>query len=138
MKIKLGRWADYDFDKEDAKIAVPLILLLLGLTLTPLRKEWLLAGVAAYYAPYFCLPPCCAAIKNLFTRIHQWRTFRCPSCKSHELVLQGPQDFHGDIMYDWYFCHRCRESSVYVNTFGSEKMLAPNSSKLKTERKLAP
>jgi hypothetical protein len=48
MTIKLGNWADYDFDKEDAKIAVPLILLLLGLALTPLRKEWLLAGVASY------------------------------------------------------------------------------------------
>lgn len=23
MKIKIGSWADYDFDKEDAKIAVP-------------------------------------------------------------------------------------------------------------------
>jgi hypothetical protein len=53
MKIKLGSWADYDFDKEDAKIAVPLILLLLGLAFTPLRKGWLLAGVAAYYALYF-------------------------------------------------------------------------------------
>jgi hypothetical protein len=30
MKIKIGSWADYDFDKEDAKIAVPLILLLAG------------------------------------------------------------------------------------------------------------
>ncbi len=28
MKIKIASWADYDFDKEDAKIAVPLILLL--------------------------------------------------------------------------------------------------------------
>ena len=23
MKIKIGSWADYEFDKEDAKIAVP-------------------------------------------------------------------------------------------------------------------
>jgi hypothetical protein len=44
MKIKIGSWADYDFDKDDAKIAVPLILLVLALTLTSLRKEWLLAG----------------------------------------------------------------------------------------------
>lgn len=135
MKIKIGSWADYDFDKEDAKIAVPLILLLLGLTLTPLRKEWLLAGVTAYYAAYFFLPPSYAAIKKLFARIHHWRTFRCPYCKSHELILQGIQEFHGDIPYDWYFCHRCRESSVYVNTFGAEKMIAPNPSKLKAGRR---
>src|SRR5580658_10141130 len=135
MKIKLGSWADYDFDKEDAKIAVPLILLLLGLTLTSLRKEWLLAGVTAYYALYFFLPPSYAAIKKLFARIHHWRTFRCPYCKSHELILQGMQEFLGDIPYDWYFCHRCRETSVYVNTFGAEKMIAPNSSKLKEARR---
>ena len=131
MKIKIGSWADYDFDKEDAKIAVPLILLLLGLTLTSLRKEWLLAGVAAYYALYFFLPPCFAAIKKLFARIHHWRTFRCPYCKSHELILQGMQEFHGDIPYDHYFCHRCRETSVFVNTYGANKMIAANASKLK-------
>ena len=39
MKIKIGSWADYDFDKEDAKIAVPLILLLLGLAFTPRGKS---------------------------------------------------------------------------------------------------
>src|SRR5580693_5060137 len=72
MKIKIGSWVDYDFDKEDAKIAVPLILLLLGLTLTPLRKEWLLAGVTAYYVLYFFLFPCFAAIKKLFARIHRY------------------------------------------------------------------
>src|SRR6266404_2651177 len=48
---------DYDFDKEDAKIAVPLILLVLGLIFTQLRKDWLLAGAAAYYALYFFVPP---------------------------------------------------------------------------------
>jgi len=139
MKIKIGSWADYDFDKEDAKIAVPLILLLLGLTLIPLHKGWLLAGVTAYYALYFFLPPTYLAIKRLFARLSHWRTFRCPYCKSHDLILQGIQEFHGDIPYDWYFCHRCRESSVYVNTFGAEKMIAPNPSKLKDARhKLTP
>jgi hypothetical protein len=139
MKIKIGSWADYDFDKEDAKIAVPLILLLLGLTLTPLKKEWLLAGVTIYYALYFFLPPCFAAIKKLFAQIDHWRRFRCPYCKSHELILQGMQEFHGDIPYDHYFCHRCRETCVFVNTYGAEKMIAPNRSKLKgAKRTLTP
>src|ERR1700694_4458351 len=139
MKIKLGSWADYDFDKEDAKIAVPLILPLLGRTLTSLRKEWLLAGVTAYYALYFFLPPCFAAIKKLFARMRHWRRFRCPYCKSHELILQGMQEFHGDIPYDHYFCNGCRETSVFVNTLGLDKMIAPNPSRLKgTGRKLTP
>lgn len=136
MKIKIGSWGEYDFDKEDARIIVPLILLLLSLFQTQLRKDWLIGGVAAYYALYFFLPPLFGAFGKLVERIRHWRKFRCPYCKSHELVLQGPQEFHGDIPYDWYFCHRCRESSVYVNTFGAEKMLAPNLSKLKQKRRV--
>lgn len=135
MKIKIGSWADYDFDKEDAKIAVPLILLLLGMTLTPLRKEWLLGAVTAYYALYFFLPPCFAAIKKLFARIHHWRTFRCPDCKSHDLILRGMQEFHGDIPFDHYFCNRCRETCVFINTLGLDKMIALNPPRLKGARK---
>jgi hypothetical protein len=131
MKIKFGQWGEYDFDKDDARIVVPLILLLLCLTLTPLRREFLIGGAAACYFLYFFLPPTFLAINKLFARLHHWRTFRCPYCKSHELILQGMQEFHGDIPYDWYFCHRCRETSVYVNTFGAEKMIAPNASKVK-------
>jgi len=140
MKIKLWQW-EYEFDKDDAKIVVPLILLVFALAFTQLRKDWLLGGVAAYYVLYFFLPPCVGGIKKVFAKIHHWRTFRCPYCKGHELILQGLQEFHGDIPYDWYFCHRCRESCVYVNTFGAEKMIAPNSklqSKLKTRRTLVP
>ncbi len=135
MKIKFGQWGEYDFDKEDAKIVVPLILLVPALAFTQLRKDWLIGGAAAYYLLYFFLPPIFLAIKKLFARLNHWRTFRCPYCKSHELILQGMQEFHGDIPYDHYFCHRCRETSVYVNTFGAEKMIAPNPSKLKEPRK---
>lgn len=138
MKIKVGNWGEYEFDKEDARIVVPLILLLLALFLTPLRKEVLLGAAVAYYFLYFFLPPCFAGIKKLLTRFHHWRTFRCPYCKGHELILQGMQEFHGDIPYDWYFCHRCRETSVYVSTFGAEKMIAPNRSKLKRAERLKP
>jgi hypothetical protein len=139
MKIKIGTWGEYEFDKEDARIVVPLILLLLALFLTPLRKEVLLRTAATYYFLYFFLPPCFAGIKKLFAKLQHWRAFRCPYCKGHELILQGMQEFHGDIPYDHYFCHRCRETCVFVNTFGAEKMIAPNPSKLKeTRRSLTP
>jgi hypothetical protein len=136
MKIKLWQ-LEYDFDKEDA-VVVPLILLLLGLTFTQLRKDRLLAGVTAYYLLYFFLPPCVVALQKLFARIHHWRIFRCPYCKSREIILQGIQEFHGDIPYDHYFCNRCRETSVFVNTAGIDKMLAPTPSKLKARRTLVP
>src|ERR1039458_6582215 len=139
MKIKIGNWGEYDFDKEDARIVVPLILLLLGLFLTQLRKGILLGAAVAYYLLYFFLPPCFRAFKGLFTRVRHWFAFRCPYCKSHELILQGMQEFHGDIPYDHYFCNRCRETSVFLNTLGLDKMIAPNPSKLKgTRRTLTP
>jgi hypothetical protein len=130
MKIKLWQ-GEYDFDKEDAKIVVPLILLLLGLTVTPVRKDVLWGATVAYYLLYFFLPPVFGALKKLFARIHNWRVFRCPYCKSHEIILQGIQEFHGDIPYDHYFCNRCRETSVLVD----DKMIAPTPSKLKTSRR---
>jgi hypothetical protein len=124
MKIKIGNWGEYEFDKDDARIVVPLILLLLALFLTPLRKEILLGAAVAYYFLYFFLPPSFRALKKLFARLGHWRRFRCPYCKSHELILQGMQEFHGDIPYDHYFCNRCRETSVFVNTLGLDKMIA--------------
>lgn len=137
MKLKIGNWGEYEFDKDDARIVVPLILLVFALAFTQLRKDALLGGAAVYYLLYFFLPPCFAGIKKLFAKLQHWRTFRCPYCKSHELILQGMQEFQGDVPYDWYFCHRCRETSVYVNTFGAEKMIAPNASKLKTKKPMA-
>lgn len=133
MKIKLWQW-EYDFDKDDAKIVVPLILLVLSLIFTQLAKDWLIGGVAAYYLLYFFLPPIFLAVKTLFARIRHWLRFRCPYCKSRELILRGMQEFHGDIPYDHYFCNRCRETSVFVNTLGLDKMIAPNPSKLKAGR----
>ena len=53
---KLWQW-EYDFEKEDAKIVIPLILLLLGLTFTPHHAEVLWAGAVAYYLLYFFLMP---------------------------------------------------------------------------------
>ncbi len=137
MKIKLWQW-EYDFHNDDAKIAVPLILLSLALAFTQLRKDWLLAGATAYYLLYFFLPPVSRGIKKLFEKIRHWRTFRCPYCKSREIILRGLQEFHGDIPYDHYFCNRCRETSVFVNTAGIDKMIAPTPSKLKSRRTLMP
>jgi len=130
MKIKLWQW-EYDFDKEDAKIVVPLILLVLGLTLTPLRKDWLIGGAAAYYLLYFFLPPCFDTIKKLFAWMLRWFVFRCPYCKSREVVLQGYQGFNSDEQYAYHFCNRCQETSILVN----DKLIAPTP---KGEAKLTP
>jgi hypothetical protein len=107
MKIKLWRW-ELDFDKEDAKIVIPLVLLLLGLVFTRLNKEALWGGAVAYYLLYFFL-------RELVARVRLWLFFRCPYCKSREVLLQGYQGYHSDEQYAYHLCNRCRKTSVMVN-----------------------
>ena len=114
MKIKLWQF-EYDFDKEDAKIVVPLVLLPLGLAFTQLKKEALWIGAVAYYLLYFFIKPCFLGLKGLVAGIRTWLFFRCPYCKSREVVLQGYQGYHSDECYAFYLCNQCRETSVLVN-----------------------
>ena len=114
MKIKLWQF-EYDFDKDDARIVVPLILLLLGLAFTKLSKTVLLAGGVAYYVLYFFLRPCLGILGNLLSRLRAWWLFRCPWCKSREIILQGYQGYHSDEQYAFHLCNRCRQTSVLVN-----------------------
>jgi hypothetical protein len=114
MKIKLWQW-EYDFDRNDAEIVVPLVLLLLGLAFTPLNKAWLWSGGVAYYLLYFFLRPCILGVRHFLEKLYHWWTFRCPYCKSREVVLQGYQGYHSDEHYAFHRCNRCRETSVLVN-----------------------
>ena len=114
MKIKLWQW-EYDFDKEDAKIVIPLVLLLLGLTLTQLNKAALWGGAVAYYLLYFFLKPFVHLWGELFGGLRHWVFFRCPYCKSREVILQGYQGYHSDEQYAFHLCNGCRKTSVLVN-----------------------
>ena len=118
MKIKLWQW-EYDFDKEDAKIVVPFALLVLGLVFTQLNKAVLWGGAVVYYLLYFFLKlflkQCLLALKELSARLHFWVSFKCPYCKSREVILQGYQGFRSDEQYAYHFCNRCRKASVLIN-----------------------
>lgn len=115
MKIKLWQW-EYDFDKEDAKIVVPLILLLLGLAFTQLNKTALWIGVTSYYALYFFLEPSFMGLKRMLAWFRVWLFFRCPYCKSREVILQGYQEYRGsDEQYPYHICNECKATSVLVN-----------------------
>lgn len=114
MKIKLWQ-LEYDFDKEDAKVAVPLILLMLGLAFTQLNKLALLCAAAAYYLLYFFLEKCLRALGELLSRLRAWLFFKCPWCKSREVFLQGYQGYHSDEQYAIHLCNDCRKTSVLVN-----------------------
>jgi hypothetical protein len=114
VKIKLWQF-EYDFDKNDAKIVVPLILLVLGLAFTTLNKTALWVGGVAYYLLYFFIREGLAGLWGMLSRLRSWWLFRCPSCKSREIIMQGYQGYHSDELYAFYLCNRCRDTSVMVN-----------------------
>lgn len=124
MKIKLWQF-EYDFDKEDAKIVVPVLLLVLGLVFTPINKSALWLGTVAYYLLYFFLRPLVTGAGALFQRLHHWLVFRCPYCKSREVFLQGYQGYHSDEQYAWYLCNHCGETLILVN----ERLIKPGPGK---------
>jgi hypothetical protein len=114
MKIKLWQW-EYDFDRGDAEIVIPLALLLLGLAFTPLNKAWLWSGGVGYFLFYFFLKPSIIGVNRLLEDFYHWWIFRCPYCKSREVILQGYQGYHSDEQYAFHLCNQCRKTSVLVN-----------------------
>jgi len=110
MKIKLWQF-EYDFDKDDAKIVVPVLLLTLGLAFTPIHKSALWSGAVAYYLLYFFLRPFFAILNDLRLKFR----LRCPFCKSRDIVYRGMNNYHGDVPYDWYLCNHCGETSIFLN-----------------------
>jgi DNA-directed RNA polymerase subunit RPC12/RpoP len=120
MKLKFWQ-GEFEFDKDDAKIVIPLILLLLGLTVTPLPKVWLLVGFAAYYLAYFFLQKITEPLKKWFERLHNRRAYMCPYCASRYTVMLGWQEYLGDVPYHWYRCNDCGEESVFVD----DKLVEP-------------
>jgi hypothetical protein len=113
MKIKLWQF-EYDFDQKDAQVVLPVLLLVLGLAFTHFNKEVLWGATVVYYLLYFFLKPAFSAIQELSTRFLSWHRFRCPACKSRELIMQGYQGYHSDEHYAYYLCNRCHETVVLV------------------------
>jgi hypothetical protein len=131
MKMELLQWK-FEFDKDDAKIVIPVLLLLLALTLTPLNKVALWSGAVAYYALYFFLKPSISALKDLYLKFH----FRCSHCKSRDIILQGMNNYQGDVPYDWYLCNHCGETSIHLN-LSSGKLVKPGPGRGVREKSLA-
>lgn len=110
MKFKFLQ-AEFEFNKDDAKIAVPLVLLGLGMAFTPAPRPWLLVSAAVYYLLlFFLLEPLKKWLIGLY---YKW-VCRCPYCKSHRTVMLGMQNYLGDIPYDWYRCNDCGKESVLL------------------------
>jgi hypothetical protein len=119
MKMELLQWK-FEFDKHDAKIVIPVLLLALGLAFVPINKTALWSGAVVYYALYFFLKPFFATVDDLRSKFH----WRCPYCKSRDIILQGMNNYQGDVPYDWYLCNHCGETSIHLN-LSSGRLVKP-------------
>ena len=120
MKLKFWQ-GEFEFDRDDAVIVIPIILLLLSFG-TPLPKVWLLIGFAAYYAVLFFGGKLVQPFKKMY---YKW-VYRCPYCESHHTIMLGWMNYLGDIPYHWYKCNDCGEDSVELDG----KLVKPGNWKL--------
>lgn len=109
MKLKFWQ-GEFEFDRDDAVIVVPIILLLLSFA-TPLPKVWLLAGFGAYYAMLFFAGKLVPPIKKWF----EMRGYRCPYCRSRHMVVLGLNEYLGDAPYWFYKCNDCGRESIEMH-----------------------
>lgn len=120
MKFKFLQ-AEFEFDRDDAKIAIPLALLGLGLAFAPVPKGWQLSAAVVYYLLLFFLPPVTTPLKKWVSEWYGLRKYRCPHCNSIHTVLLGLSEYLGDVPFYWYRCNDCGEQSVCVD----EKLIVP-------------
>ncbi len=93
-----------DFDKQDAKIVIPIILLLIALIFSKLNKEILILTVVTYYFMYFFYGQYFTKMRGLYFNLIK---HKCPSCKSRKIYLQGYQGYKSDEHYPYYRCIAC-------------------------------
>lgn len=109
MKLKFWQ-GEFEFDRDDAVIVVPIILLLLSFA-TPLPRVWLLVGFGTYYAVLFFAEKLAQPFKKWF----EMRGYRCPYCKSWHTVVLGLNNYLGDCPYYFYKCNDCGQESIEMH-----------------------
>jgi DNA-directed RNA polymerase subunit RPC12/RpoP len=109
MKLKFWQ-GEFEFDKDDAQIVIPIILLLLSFA-TPLPKVWMLVGFAVYYSILFFGGKLVELVKRWFVK----RSYRCPYCKSLYTIVLGMREYLGDCPYYFYKCNNCGQESIDVD-----------------------
>lgn len=109
MKLKFWQ-GEFEFDRDDAVIVVPIILLLLSFA-TPLPSVWLLVGFGTYYAVLFFAGKLVQPLKKWF----EMRGYRCPYCKSPYTVVLGLNDYLGECPYYFYKCNDCGQESIEMH-----------------------
>jgi len=110
MKIKLWNF-EYDFDKDDAKIVVPIILLFAAILSTNIDPAILISFAAIYYLLYFFLFESVKKLKSVLPK----PKLKCPNCTNKKIILQGYQGYNSDEHYAYYWCSECKATSILTN-----------------------
>jgi hypothetical protein len=105
--------AGFEFDRDDAVIVIPIILLLVSFA-TPLAKLWPFVGFAAYYLVLLLVWKLMEPFKKLCKWVHMKWFYRCAYCKSREIFLQGYQGYHSDEHYGYWLCNQSGETSIHI------------------------
>ncbi|AXK82248.1 hypothetical protein DW352_18000 [Pseudolabrys taiwanensis] len=109
--MKLEFWQfKYEFDRDDAKIVIPILLLVLALCFTKLNPIILIGFGAIYYFVYFFADD---AVELVNTQLRK-RRMRCPRCKSRNVFLQGYDGYNSDEHYGYYLCNDCSTTSILI------------------------
>jgi hypothetical protein len=110
MKLKLWDF-EYEFDRDDAKIVVPLILSGLALAFAKLDPIWVIAADVFYYSAYFFGGSAAGAVKAAIEK----QKMRCPKCGNRKIYLQGYEGYNSDAHHAYYFCDNCRGTSILTD-----------------------
>lgn len=125
MKFSFGS-AIFTFDRDDAKIAIPIILIIIAILFLQEKIGLILALISLYYLLYFYAQTAIQIIKSLY----QKNRFRCQLCKSRHLAQTGqfpiglewsesegwntPNSIDTHIFYPHYKCMKCNTEHVMV------------------------
>ena len=85
MKIKFWNF-EYDFDRDDAKVVVPILLMVIAISVSSVNPLWWLTAAAAYYVLYFFSGSAVEAIRGYIAK----RKMRMPT-------MQKPKNHFADI-----------------------------------------
>jgi hypothetical protein len=108
MKLKLWQF-EYSFDKEDAKIAVPIILYLFASNVYD--QKIILPFISFYYFTYFFGPQMILKMSGLY----EDNKMKCPQCRSKKIILRGYNTYRSDEHHAFYLCTNCKTTALLTN-----------------------
>ena len=107
MKLKLWKF-ELEFDEKDAKIMIPIVLGGLASKWEIVENKYNFLALLFYYLFYFYLN----SIIEKGNQFFKWIKFKCPSCKSRKIILQGYQSYKSDEQHAFYLCTQCSTTSM--------------------------